>query len=111
MSTQPRLEARVTVHERRQIALEARVEELSEDIVANLDQLSEHLGKIEAMMATKKDVATLATKEDLAALETHINIIETTMATREDLATLDKRVLHRHLSGSLRHYEWQPLLS
>ncbi len=93
MSTQPRLEARVTVQERRQIALEARVEELSEDITASLDQLSVHLDKIETTMATKEDIAALATKEDLATLEARINIIETTMATKEDLATLETRIL------------------
>jgi uncharacterized protein involved in exopolysaccharide biosynthesis len=72
MSTHPRLEARVSAQERRQTNIEARIEELSEDITASFKQVSEYLGKIETTMATKEDLAAMATKEDLAAMENRI---------------------------------------
>ena len=93
MSTHPRIESRVSAQERRQLILDARIEELSEDMTASFKQLSEYLGKIEdrfdkieATMATKEDLATMATKEDLAAMATKEDLA--TMATKEDLATM-----------------------
>lgn len=84
MSIQPRLEARVSAQERRQLNIDARIEELSEDITNSFKHLSEHLGKIEA---------TMVTKEDLAAIETRIDKIEATMATKEDLTAMENRIL------------------
>ena|SRR5216110_375338 len=79
MSTHPRIESRVSAQERRQLILDARIEELSEDMTASFKQLSEYLGKIEdrfdkieATMATKEDLATMATKKELAAMENRI---------------------------------------
>src|SRR5579863_3298242 len=99
MSTYPPLEARVSALERRQIHLDARIEEVdittsfkhhSEDMTASFKQVSdyfiktdERLDNIEADITTIK--ATMATKEDLTALETRILA---TMATKEDLATM-----------------------
>ncbi len=110
MSIRPRLEARVSAQERRQINLDARIEELAEDMAGSFKQLSEYFGKIEerfdkiettmatkedlAMMATKEDLAMMATKEDLATMATKEDLatmamkIETTMATKDELATM-----------------------
>jgi hypothetical protein len=84
MSIQPRLEARVSAQERRQLNIDARIEELSEDITSSFKHLSEHLGKIEATMMTKTDLAGMATKEDLAALETRM---------QGNISALEKRML------------------
>lgn len=40
MSTYPRLEARISAQERQQVILNARIEELAEDVTANITQLS-----------------------------------------------------------------------
>ncbi len=109
MYTFPCIEARVSAQERRQLILEARVEELSEDVTASYKHLSEHLGRIEedlAKMATKEDLAKMATKiedrfskieakmatkEDLAKMATKEELAK--MATKEDLASLENRML------------------
>ena len=79
MSTElPRIEARVSAQERMQTILHARIEELSQDMIASFRQQAEYqvqleqkvdarFDKIEADMATKGDVVAL--KEDVAALE------------------------------------------
>jgi hypothetical protein len=95
MSIQPRLEARVSAQERRQLNIDARIEELSEDITDSFKHLSEHLGKIETVMMTKTDLAGMATKEDLAALETRMqeNIATLEKRMQENTATLETRML------------------
>jgi hypothetical protein len=91
MYTFPCIEARVSAQERRQLILDARVEELSEDVTASYKHLSEYLGRIE------EDLAKLATKDELAKLATKVedrfSKIEATMATKEDLASLENRML------------------
>ena len=100
MYTFPCVEARVSAQERRQLILEARIEELSEDVMTSYKHLSEHLGRIEedlAKTATKDDLATMATKDELARLATKVedrfSKIEATMATKDDLASLENRML------------------
>lgn len=102
MDTFPRIEARVSAQERRQLILEARLEALSEDTMASYKQISEYLGriedrfdKIEAKMATKEDLTRMATKEDLAKMATkeELATMATKMATKEDLAALEGRML------------------
>ncbi len=104
MSTQPRLEARVSAQERRLASLDARIEELSEDTTTNFKQLSEsietsfklvseYFGRIEAKIATKEDIteikATMATKEDITE-------IKATMATiNQNTLTLLTQILER----------------
>jgi hypothetical protein len=104
MSTHPRIESRVSVLERRQINLEAQLEDLSEDMAASFKQLSEYLGKIEDRFdRTEKDIAeikaTMATKEDIAEIKTtmatkeDIAEIKATMATKEDTTAMEGRIL------------------
>jgi len=47
MSTQPRLETRVSIQERRQINLEAQVEELSGEITTSFKLVAEYFDRIE----------------------------------------------------------------
>ena len=94
MNIYPRIEARISVQERRQVMLEARIEELSEDMIASFKQLSEHLGKIETSIATKEDLAAMATKEDLVAIKKDLADTKATMATKEDLAAMENRILN-----------------
>lgn len=86
MSTHPRIESRVSVLERRQINLEAHVEELSEDMLASFKQLSEHLGKIEETMATKEDITAVKkeVKEDITTVKKEI---------KEDITAMENRIL------------------
>jgi hypothetical protein len=100
MSTHPRIESRVSAQERRQLILDARIEELSEDMTASFNQLSEYLGKIEDRFDTiEKDMAeiktTMVTKEDLAEIKTTMATKEdlATMATKEELAAMENRIL------------------
>jgi chromosome segregation ATPase len=82
MSIRPSLEARVTVQERRQIDLEARIEDLDTDMNAGYKQLSDHLGRIEDQLyknATdianmKGDIANM--KGDIANMKGNISKIE-----------------------------------
>jgi hypothetical protein len=121
MSTsQARLEARVSVQERRQLNLETRIEELATDLNGCIGQLSIYLmrkeeetnsrfDKIEATMvtkddlaafavqynlanmATKDDLAAFATKDDLAAFATKDDLAA--FATKDDLAAMENQVL------------------
>ncbi len=87
MSTQPRLEARVSAQERRQINLDARVEEIAEDISTNFKQISrdieasfkqftEYLAKIEEQ-----------TEERFNKIETDIIDVKTTLKQQTALLT------------------------
>jgi chromosome segregation ATPase len=79
MSTHPRLEARVSAQERRQNNLDARIEELSEDMQASFKQLSTYLGKIEErfervetnITGMKTDITSI--KTDITGMKTSIN--------------------------------------
>ncbi len=100
----PRLESRVTSQERQMTILQARVEELSEDMTTQLNGITTQLTDLshdfqasfkqlagyQIAMEQKLDARfdaiearldTMATKEDIAALETR-------MATKEDVASL-----------------------
>jgi septal ring factor EnvC (AmiA/AmiB activator) len=69
MSIHPRLEARVRAQERRQINLDARIEELAEDMEASFKQISAYLGKIEEHNdKVETDITDLKTR--LGRLET-----------------------------------------
>jgi hypothetical protein len=85
MHTFPHIESRVDAQERRQLVLDARVEELSADVTASYKHLSEHLGRIE------KDLAKMATKEELTKMTTKIKEDLAKMATKEDLAKIEGR--------------------
>jgi hypothetical protein len=99
MSMYPRLESRVSAQERRQLIIDARIEELSEDMTVSFKQLSEYLGKIEDrfdkvegdISVLKGDVATL--KGDVTTLKGDVSDIKATMATKEDLAAMENRIL------------------
>ncbi len=113
MNIFPRLEARVSAQERRQLTVDARIEELSEDMTASFKQLSEYLGKIEDrfdkvegdITVLKGDVATLkgdvstlkgdvsTLKGDVSTLKGDVGGIKATMATKEDLAAMEDRIL------------------
>ncbi len=127
MNIFPRLEARVSAQERRQLTVDARIEELSEDMTASFKQLSEYLGKIEDrfdkvegditvlkgdVATLKGDVATLkgdvstlkgdvstlkgdvsTLKGDVSTLKGDVGGIKATMATKEDLAAMEDRIL------------------
>jgi uncharacterized coiled-coil protein SlyX len=83
MSTH-RLEARVSALERRELNLEAHIEELSEDITTSIKELSND------MTASFKQVGTYinAIEERFEKIERDIATIKTTMATKEDLITI-----------------------
>lgn len=81
MSIQPpRIEARVSAQERLQTILHARIEELSEDMLSSFGAQAVYQGRIEQkidalqedMSAVKKDMSSMATKEDVAALEKRV---------------------------------------
>jgi len=101
MSTHPRLEARMSVQERRQTNLEARVEELSEDISDGFKQISEYFGKIEATMATKEDIASIKediinVKGDITDIKEEITDIKLTIATlNQNTVLLLTQILER----------------
>lgn len=114
MSTYPRLESRVSVLERRQITLEARVEELSEDTTARFNQVDtrvEGLSKdmtasfrqlVEYHIQTENQINTHFNQVDarfdkienrLDRVENDVADIKANMATKEDLSTLENRIL------------------
>ena len=73
MNTQPGLDARLSAQERRQVNTDARIEELATEMTISFKQLGIYL---DTNMATKEEIAeikaAMATKEDLAAMETRI---------------------------------------
>jgi hypothetical protein len=105
-------EARFVALERRASTLEARLEELSIDTKAELQAITdvitelkeiaktgfgesrEFQGHLGTNVATKADLADLETRMNatMADLETRIAQIEATMATKEDLAGLEIRL-------------------
>ena len=93
MSTYPHFEARVNAIERRQLHTDTRVEEvagevtasvkhLSEDMDASFKQLTQYLIQTEEKTATRFD-----------KIENRLDKIETTMATKEDLTAMENRIL------------------
>jgi uncharacterized protein Yka (UPF0111/DUF47 family) len=106
MSTQPRLEARVSALERRQLNLETRVEEVAGDLTtdfkefskdtrANFKQLAEYHGRTEHEIYTRFDKieTTMATKEDINNIKTEIAAMETRIldAFKQLLATINSQ--------------------
>jgi len=85
--TQPSIEARISVQERMITLLHGRIEELSQDMAASFDQLAKY------QIATER---TLATRFNL--VDARLERIETTLATKEDLASLESRVEQRFTS-------------
>jgi hypothetical protein len=70
----PRIEARISAQERRQINIEARLEELSEDMIASFKQQLAEQAQFEQKVDARFDtietkIATMAMKEDIAGLE------------------------------------------
>jgi chromosome segregation ATPase len=114
MSTQlPRLETRISLQERRQIMLDARIEELSEDMTAGFKQQADYqiqterkiascYARIEAlsedMTASFRQLASYHTQTERSIdsrfdkIEANIAAIEARMATKEDLAELEARM-------------------
>lgn len=93
MSTQPRLEARVSALERRQTNTETHVEEVNGEITAEIKQLAR---SIEASFKQASDYDTAVEKQidtQFNQVNTRLNKIETTMATKEDLAAMETRIL------------------
>jgi hypothetical protein len=100
----PSLEARLRAQERMVTIFNARIEELSQDMMNSFRQSTEYqiqteqkiddrfekiearLDKIEANMASKEDMAAMEArvKEDMAAMEVHI---------KEDMAAMETRIL------------------
>src|SRR5258708_2518732 len=70
----PRLEARVGAQERLMTILHARIEELSQDMTASFRELADYQVQTERKMEARFDriEATMATKDDLSAMETRI---------------------------------------
>ena len=94
MSTQPRIEARVSAQERRQINLDARIEELSEDTTASIRQLSNDMTTSFKQLA--EYLTTLATKEDTSKIKEDISEIKATIATNnENMLLLLTQILDR----------------
>ncbi len=74
----PRIEARVSAQERRQINTDARIEELAEDMMKSFGAQAVYQGRIE---------------EKIDHIEAEMSTIKADMATKEDLAALEKRML------------------
>jgi len=100
MSTYPHFEARVNAIERRQLHTDTRVEEvagevtasvkhLSEDMDASFKQLTQYLIQTEEKTATRFDKI----ENRLDKIENRLDKIETTMATKEDLTAMENRIL------------------
>jgi chaperonin cofactor prefoldin len=100
MSTYPRLEARVSALERQQTILNARIEEvtenmtisikhLSDDMTASFDQLVEYHIRTEGQIDTRFNQVDARFNQ----VDTRLDKIEATMATKEDLAAMENRLL------------------
>ncbi len=89
MSAHPRLEARVSAQERRQNNLEARIEELSEDMTASFKQVSDYLNKIEERLDQSE--VTKATKEDIRTITTTLNQHTTLLTQILELLSKDEK--------------------
>jgi hypothetical protein len=73
-----RIEARVSAQERRQLNIDARIEELAEDMTASFKAQAAYQVRIEAKVDH---------------LEAEIGTMKADMATKEDIAALEKRML------------------
>jgi len=93
MSTHPSLESRVKALEHRQYSLETHTEELangiatsvkhlSADMTASFKQLAEYQIKTEGQIDTRFNL-----------VDARLDRIEATMATKEDLAAMENRIL------------------
>ena len=114
MSTFPRIEARVSAIERRQTSVDARIEELSEDMIAGIKALSndmsasfdqlaqyhiqtekqidERFSQVDARFEKiEGDISTL--KGDVSTLKGDVTNIKATMATKEDMTAMESRIL------------------
>jgi chaperonin cofactor prefoldin len=93
MSTHPRIEARVSALERRQTNLETHVEELSDDLTTSVKRLYDD------MTASFKQLVAyqIHTEQQIDArfekIENRLDKIEATMATKEDMTAMESRIL------------------
>lgn len=96
MGTHPRLESRVSAQERQQTILNARIEELSEDMAANFKQLAgdmtasfKHL--TDYQIQTEQQVSTHfdQIEKDIADIKSDLANIKVTMATKDDIADIN----------------------
>ena len=107
MSTHPRLEARVTAQERRQLNLEAYIEELAEDTAVGIENLTASIKNLSDTMTESFNqlaVYQIKTEKEIDArfnqidtrfnqIDTRLDKVEATMATKDDLAALENRIL------------------
>ena len=100
MSTHPRLDARVAAQERRQLNLEAYIEELAEDTAVGIENLTASIKNLSDNMTESFNqlaVYQIKTEKEIEArfnqIDTRLDKIEATMATKEDLAALENRIL------------------
>ena len=97
MSTQlPRLEARISAQERMTTILHARIEELSQDMTASVEQLAKHLVHTDRTIEARFDKieATMATKDDIASVRAEMATMEGRMldAFKQLLTMIDTRL-------------------
>ena len=87
MSTYPRLEARVSALERRQINTDARVEEIAEDITTNFKHLSRDMEASFKQLTEYLDKTEKQTEERFNKIETDIIDVKTTLQEHTALLT------------------------
>jgi chromosome segregation ATPase len=92
MSTHPRLEARVSALERRQLNLETHVEELADDITASIKHLSDDMTASFKQLAAYQIETEHRIDTRFNKIENRLDKIEATMATKDDLATLSTNI-------------------
>jgi len=92
---QPRPESRIESLEKRASTIEAAILELSSDTAEELKAIRQDIKHFdEGMMSSFKKIGdtiidTLATKDDISAVEARLDRIETIMATKEDIGRIE----------------------
>ncbi|GCF06873.1 hypothetical protein [Dictyobacter arantiisoli] len=93
MSTHPRIESRVSAQERQQTILNARIEELSEDMAESFKQLT---GDMAASFKQLVDYQ-VQTEHQMGAnfdqIEKDVADIKATMTTKDDVAAMEGRIM------------------
>ncbi len=87
MSTHPHLEARVSAQERRQLNLEAYVEELSSNLTTSIKQLSDDMTASFRQLATYQTQTEKQIDTRFNQVETRIDRLETTLSEHTVLLT------------------------
>ena len=87
MSTYPRLEARISAQERRQTILDARIEELSEDMTTSIQQLSSDMKASFKQLADYQIQAERQIDVRFSQVDTRFDKIETRIDKLEMLLT------------------------